>query len=464
MIINKSDKSEENLQEPKSNPWALLPMLVFIVLYVATCITVETVPALKATFSNPPIIPSFFIALVVAIIQNRKITLKDKITTVGKGIGNSSIISMLMIFILAGIFAGTVGKESAASVAHFFLSIIPAQFSILVIFIVSCLVSLAMGTSVGSVTIMVPIAISVSVASGQSLPMCVACAICGSMFGDNLSMISDTAIAACSGMEVDPREKFFANLRMCLPAAFITMIIIFIMCFKQGPTNQVIESYDMCAFIPYLLVLILSIAGINVFIVLGCGIISGSLIVLITKKVEVLDLFNNMAHGAEGMYELIIITLIVAAMAALIKQNGGFATVLGVIKKLCKNEKRALIGTGFMVSALDMITANNTVAIVMSTSICREIRKIYNISKRRMASVMDTFSCIVQGLLPYGAQMIMAVGLCNTAGFGITAFDVMPLCLYQYILLLVIMFQLITGLADTKKRALNRKKKKDAKA
>ena len=464
MIINKSDKSEERIQEPKSNPWALLPMLVFIVLYVITSIAVISIPTLYEVFISPPIIPAFFIALIVALFQNRKISLKEKITTIGKGIGNSSIISMLMIFILAGIFAGTVGKESAASVAHFFLSIIPTQFSALVIFIVSCLVSLAMGTSVGSVTIMTPIAISVSAASGQSLPMCVACSICGSMFGDNLSMISDTAIAACSGMEVDPREKFFANLRMCLPAAFITMIIIFIMCLTQGQAPQVIESYDMLAFIPYALVLILSIIGVNVFICLGCGILSGSIILLITGKVEILDLLGNMVGGAEGMYELIIITLIVSAMAALIRRNGGFATVLGLIKKLCKDEKRALLGTGFMVSALDLITANNTVAIVMSTPICREIRKIYHISKRRMASVMDTFSCIAQGLLPYGAQMIIAVGLCCFSGFPISAFDIMPLCLYQYILLIVILFQLLTGLADTKKRAQNRKKKKDAKA
>lgn len=449
MSQKRSTKTQKKL-EPKANAWALLPMVVFIIIYVAIAITYSVVPQLQEYTKSVPIVPAFVIALIVALQQNKKVKFQDKLAVVGRGIGNSSIIYMIIIFILAGLFAGTVGRSSAASVAYFMLDFVPAELCVLIIFVVSCLVSLAMGTSVGSITLMAPIAVSVSVVSGQDLAVCIACVICGSMFGDNLSMISDTCIAACTGIGCEPKEKFFENAKMVIPAAIITIILI--LCFTVGAGNgeKIYQSYNIIDFIPYILVLILSILGINVCIVLGAGIISGATIMLAINGMRLFELIDNMFQGVSSMYEIMFITILVASISQLIKENGGFEYVLDFIRKHCHTKKMAQLSTGIMVGILDVITANNTVAIVVSSPIALEISKMYEIRRRRMASITDTFSCIVQGILPYGAQMMIAISLCADSGIGINALDVIPLCLYQYILLAVVLIFILTGISDRK--------------
>ncbi|MDO5427296.1 MAG: Na+/H+ antiporter NhaC family protein, partial [Coriobacteriia bacterium] len=243
-------KTQKKNLEPKANAWALLPAIVFVAIYIATIITIVNVPQLGDYFGTIPIMPAFIITLIVALQQNKKNTFQDKLGVVGRGIGNSSIIYMILIFILAGLFAGTVGRSSASSVAYFMLDFVPAQFSVLIIFVVSCFVSLAMGTSVGSVTLMTPIAISVASTSGQDIAVCVACVICGSMFGDNLSVISDTSIAACTGIGCEPKEKFFENLKIVLPAAIISVVCLLLATVNSGNGIQIHEAYSLIDFVP----------------------------------------------------------------------------------------------------------------------------------------------------------------------------------------------------------------------
>lgn len=448
MPAKNSKKTQRKNIEPKANAWALFPMVVFIAIYVVTAALILNIPELSEYFTSVPLAPAFIVALVVAMQQDHKGHFQDKLAIVGRGIGNSSIIYMIIIFILAGLFAGTVGRSSASSVAYFMLDFIPADFAVLVIFIVSCIVSLAMGTSVGSITLMTPIAISVATVGGQDIGVCVACVICGSMFGDNLSMISDTCIAACTGIGCEPREKFTENAKMVCPAAIITIILICAFSVGSGNGTPIHEPYDLVDFIPYILVLILSLCGLNVCVVLGIGILSGVAIMAIFNGATFSSLLNGMTEGVSGMYEIIFITILVAAISELIKENGGFAFVLKFIRKHCHTKKIAQLSTGVMVAIIDIITANNTVAIVVSSPIAKEVSKAYEIRRRRMASITDTFSCIVQGILPYGAQMMIAVLMCNEAGFGISALDVLPHCAYQYILLFIVVIFIITGLSD----------------
>ena len=276
----KNTKKTQRRLEPKANAWALLPIIVFIVIYAASAICINHNAMLRSYFNTTPIAPAFVIALIVGLEQNKNKKFQDKLGVIGKGIGNSSIIYMIIIFILAGAFAGTVGRSSASSVAYFVLNYIPAEFSVLVIFIVSCIVSLAMGTSVGSITLMTPIAISVSSVSGQDIGMCVAVVICGSMFGDNLSIISDTSIAACTGIGCEPREKFTENVKIVCPAAIITIIVLLAFTIGAGNGEQIHDTYDLVNFIPYVLVLVLSLCGLNVCVVLGLGILVGCAIMI----------------------------------------------------------------------------------------------------------------------------------------------------------------------------------------
>lgn len=448
MVSQKQHKPTKKNTGPKANAWALLPVAVFLFIYISSAIVIELVPNLKSYFGTAPIAPAFVVALIVALQQNRTVKFQDKLSIVGRGIGNSSIIYMIIIFILAGLFAGTVGRSSASSVAYWVLDFVPSEFCVLVIFVVSCLVSLAMGTSVGSITLMMPIAINIALASDQNAVFCVACAICGSMFGDNLSMISDTAIAACSGLGCKPKEKFVENTKIVVPAAVLTILIILVLSISNGNGIKLSQDYNLIDFIPYIVVLVLSLCGINVMVVLGSGIICGIAIMLAVNGLGVFDLLDNMSVGVSGMYEIIFITILVASISELIKENGGFTFILEKIRKHCHSKKSAQLITGIMVGFIDVITANNTVAIVVATPIAKEICKIYEIRRRRMASVTDTFSCIIQGILPYGAQMMIAVSFVNEAGLGFGAIDIIPFCIYQYILLVFVVLFIITGFLD----------------
>lgn len=420
----------------KRNPIALLPIFVFVVLYLGLGILYEYILRIPMGFYNIPIVVIFLIALIVACVQNRSLRFEEKIKLMASGIGDPNIITMVLIFMAAGIFVGVVGRSSADSVAYFILSLIPARFSVVVLFLVSCFVSLSMGTSVGTITLITPIAVSVASASGFSLPLCIASVMGGAMFGDNLSFISDTTIAACNGQGCQMKDKFRENFAIALPAAIGTLILILILSLNTYNGGEIHESYNLIQIIPYLLVLVGGIIGINVFLVLFIGIISGSVIMLATGMTNATDLLGNMGSGAAGMFETTMVAILVSAICALIREHGGFDALLYGIKKLFRGKKGGQLGMGLLVGIMDIATANNTVAIVMANPIAKEMSEEYGITNRKSASILDTFSCVFQGILPYGAQMLVALSAAAELGASVNAFDVLPLLFYPYILLL----------------------------
>lgn len=415
---------------------ALLPIGVFLVLYLGMGITFEYVMKIPMGFYNVPIVVVFLVALLVACLQNKELKFDRKLEMMGQGIGDKNIVTMILIFLCAGIFVGVVGRSSAESVAYFVLSIIPPRFAVCVIFLVSCFVSTAMGTSVGTITLLTPIAVAVSTASGFSLPLCVGSVMGGAMFGDNLSFISDTTIAACNGQGCAMKDKFRTNFAIVLPAAIVTIAIIFILSLNSDINTIEIKDYNLIQTIPYILVLAGGIIGINVFVILLIGILTGAVIMLATGALDFPTMLSQMGGGASGMFETAMVAILVSAICALIKEYGGFDALLNGIKRVFKGKKGGQLGMGLLVGAMDIATANNTVAIVMANPIAKEMANDYGISSRKTASILDTFSCIFQGVIPYGAQMLVAISAVNTMGLEISAFEIMPNLLYPYMLLL----------------------------
>ena len=420
----------------KNNPAALLPIGVFLVLYLGLGILFEYVMKIPMGFYNIPIVVAFLAAILVACLQNRGVKFDDKLGIMAQGMADKNIITMLLIFLTAGAFVGVVGRSSAESVAYFMLSLIPAKFAVAVLFVVEGLVSTAMGTSVGTITLITPIAVTVAQASGFSLPLCIGSVMGGAMFGDNLSFISDTTIAACNGQGCAMKDKFRENFGIAFPAAAVTLILILVLSLRTELGGAVAKEYNLIQIIPYVLVLIGGIVGINVFVVLLIGIVSGSLIMLATGQTAPTDLLANMGSGVSGMFETCMVAVLVAAMCALIREYGGFEALLSAIRRVFKGRKGGQLGMGLLVCAMDIATANNTVAIVMANPIAKEMAHEYGVTPRKTASLLDTFSCISQGAIPYGAQMLVAISAASELGFEVTAFNIIPNLFYPGLLLI----------------------------
>ena len=418
----------------KGNVKALLPIGVFLVLYLGLGFLFEYGLKIPMGFYSIPIVVVFLIALFVACCQNRALPLEEKLTLMGKGVGDKNIIIMVLIFLTAGLFVGVVGRSSADSVAYFLLSIIPPQFAVAVLFVVSCFVSLAMGTSVGTITLITPIALSVAGASGFSPAMCVAAVLGGGMFGDNLSFISDTTIAACNGQGCPMKDKFRVNFAIALPAALVTLGLLLLCSAGQSGVQPVVEEYSLIQILPYLLVLVGGILGFNVFLVLVVGIVSG-LHHAGHRRHSPHRSAGQHGQRRSGMYETAMVAILVSAMGALIRAYGGFDALLYGVKKVFRGRKGGQLGMGLLVGAMDVATANNTVAIVMANPIAKEMAQDYGISARKAASLLDTFSCIFQGILPYGAQMLVALSAASELGFSLSAFQIIPYLFYPFLLL-----------------------------
>ncbi len=415
---------------------ALLPILVFLVMYLGLGLIFEYAMKIPMGFYNIPIVVAFLVALLVACVQNPKLSFDEKLEIMGKGVGDKNIITMILIFMAAGIFVGVVGRSSAESVAYFMLSIIPARFSVLVLFVVSAFVSVAMGTSVGTITLIAPIAVALANSTSFAMPLCIGAVVGGSMFGDNLSFISDTTIAACNGQGCAMKDKFRENFWIALPAALATLVILFVQSRGADVAEAVAGEYNLIQIIPYVLVLAGGIIGINVFVVLLMGIACGSIIMLATGATAATDLLANMGSGASGMFETSMVAILVSAICALIAEYGGFEALLDLIKRIFKGKKGGEFGMGLLVGAMDIATANNTVAIVMANPIAKEMSENYGISSKKAASILDTFSCIFQGVIPYGAQMLVAVSTAVELGFEVSAFQILPNLTYPYMLLI----------------------------
>lgn len=435
----------------KQNFAALLPIGVFLLLYLGFGITFEYIMEIPMGFYNVPIVVAFLVALMVACIQNPKLDFDKKLDIMAKGVGDKNIVTMILIFMVAGIFVGVVGRGSAQSVAYCLLSVIPPQFCVLVLFVVSSFVSVAMGTSVGTITLIVPIGVAVAQASGFDVALCIGSVMGGAMFGDNLSFISDTTIAACNGQGCAMKDKFRTNFGIAMPAALATIVIILICSLGVDAKEITIGEYNLVQVIPYVIVLIGGIVGINVFLVLLVGIVSGVFVMMMTGSVTVVELITNMGTGASGMFETTMVAVLVAAICALISENGGFEALLSLIKKIFKGKKGGQAGMGILVGAMDIATANNTVAIVMANPIAKEMAAEYDITPQRAASILDTFSCIFQGIIPYGAQMLVAVSTAAEMGVSVSAFEVLPMLFYPYMLLVSSVIFILIGERGRKK-------------
>ncbi len=418
----------------RSNPAALLPAGVFLVLYLGLGLIFEYGLHIEMGFYKIPIVVVFLVALLVAFVQNRSLSFDRKLAVVAQSVGDKDIVTMILIFLAAGIFVGITGRSSAEAVAYFLLSVTPAWAAVAVLFVAACFVSIAMGTSVGTITLITPIAVALSSVAEFPTALCIGSVIGGAMFGDNLSFISDTTIAACNSQGCPMRDKFRANFKIALPAALATLVIIVLLSFRSGTGTIRIPEYNLLLLIPYVLVLIGGICGVNVFVVLLMGIGSGSLITLLTGTADAVTLLVNMGAGVSGMFETIMVTVLVAAMCGLMREHGGFEAILSLIRCLFKGRIGGRLGIGLLVGVMDITTANNTVAIVMAGPIARDISKEYDISPKESASLLDTFSCIFQGVIPYGAQMLVAVSTALSLGATVSAFDIMPCLFYPFLL------------------------------
>lgn len=428
----------------------LLPIGVFLALYLGLGIALQYIFKTDGGFYGVPITAALLCAVLTACLQNRNIAFEKKLEIMAKGVGDKNIVAMLLILLAAGIFSGIMGRVGAQGAAYFMLSLIPARFSVAALFAVSCLVSTAMGTSLGTIALIIPIAGAVSDSTGFSLPLCAASVAGGSMFGDNLSFISDTTIAACGTQGCKMRDKFAANFRVAFPAALGCLIILLFLSFGADISGRVNEEYTLAGLIPYILVLIGGIAGINVFIVLLAGIISAGLTALTAQNIGFAELLDSVGDGAAGMYETITVTVLVAALCGLMREYGGFDALLWNIRRVFKGYRGGQLGIGVLVSLFDIAAANNTVAIVMAGPIAKEISAERGIEPRRSASILDTFSCIIQGVLPYGAQLLYAESSLTALGKSVSAIEIIPFMFYPMLLLLSSVIFIISDKTDKK--------------
>ena len=423
----------EEKQLNKGNAWALLPIAVFLVLYIGLGIIFND-------FYKMSVVVAFLVAILVGCLQHKGVSFDEKLGIMAKGLSDKNIVTMVLIFLASGIFAGVLGRDSAASVANLFLSFIPAQYSALVLFVVSCFVSTAMGTSCGTIAVIGPIACSLSGSTGISLALCMGSVIGGAMFGDNLSFISDTTIAATTTQDCKMKDKFKENFLIALPAAILTVVILLIFAFTvKNTTSYAPAAPNLWLLIPYILVLIGGILGINVFVVLLAGIVT-AFVIKLCLQVGFSEIVASMGGGANGMFEVILVTVLVTMLSGLMRHFGGFDALLYFVKRTFKGKVGGQLGIGALVSAMDVATANNTVAIVMAAPIAKNISEEYGITNTKTASILDIFGSVVQGILPYGAQMIYAISAITVAYAEgvipsvVSAVQIIPYLFYPFLL------------------------------
>lgn len=410
---------------------AISPLLVFILFYLATSIIV-------GDFYKIPIIVGFLVSCVYGVIISTGRPLSKRINTFSQGAGSQQIMQMIWIFVFAGAFASSAKSigciDATVNLTLYFL---PANMLLAGLFLAACFVSLSVGTSVGTIVTLVPIAAGVAQQTGCSQEMIVAVVVGGAFFGDNLSFISDTTIVATSSQDCRLSDKFKANILIVLPAAIAILILYIIMGadIKSQATLQEIEPVKV---LPYLVVLFAALAGLNVMVVLGTGIALTGIIGLLNGDCDIFGWFASLNTGVISMGELIIVTMLAGGMLALIKENGGIDFIIHTLIKGIKSKRGAELAIVTLVGIVDMCTANNTVAILTVGGITKRVSERYGIDPRRAASLLDTASCCVQGMIPYGAQILMAAGLGAVAPMGILAYLYYPYCLLAMLVLAII--------------------------
>lgn len=410
----------------KSNPFALLPLAVFLLLYLGCSWYL-------GDFYSLPVFLIFMLALGVAFIQYPKIPLSNKIHAFAKGAGDDTLLSMILIFLLAGAF-GAISKEIGAvdSVVKIALNFIPGSFLIAGFFIIASIISISMGTSVGTIAVITPLAIGMQSYIGEAFPMLLAAIIGGAMLGDNLSFISDTTIAATRTQGISMKEKFVVNVRIVTLPACVTLILYFFHPVHVSDFSLVaFDSMDFIKITPYLVVFIFAILGVNVLISLGIAILLALTIGWSMKIMGGLQALEVLQNGLASMFELSMLCIIIAGTVGIIRENGGIQYLLSMISNRIQSSKQAEIGIAVVTGLVNACVANNTIAILIVGPMAKEISKTNNVLPKRTASIMDTISCFVQGCLPYGAQILTVLSL---IGYNLSAFEIIQFLYYPFLI------------------------------
>lgn len=409
-------------QETKPNFWALTPLIIFLSIYLVASV-------IMGDFYKMPITVAFFVASIVAVATSSGGRLHKRIDLFCKGAANSNIMLMVWIFILAGAFAQTAKAVGAVdATVNLALSVLPDTLLLAGMFIAACFISLSMGTSVGTIVALTPVAVGIATQTDLNTPFMVAIVVGGAMFGDNLSFISDTTIVATRTQGCNMKDKFKVNSLIVIPVA-ILITIIYLFQGSEITTTPTVTPIEWLKVIPYILVLTTALVGVNVMIVLLLGILCSGIVGIITGSIQFWEWIAAIGTGISGMGELIIITLLAGGMLEMIRYNGGIAYIIQKLTTHVKSKKGAELSIAALVSFADLCTANNTIALIMSGPIAKDIANRFGVDPRKSASLLDTFSCFVQGIIPYGAQLLMAAGLAS-----ITPLAIMQYLYYPYLM------------------------------
>ncbi|GEM53286.1 Na+/H+ antiporter NhaC family protein [Empedobacter brevis] len=428
----------------KGNFWALLPLIIFILVYFSASTYLND-------FYSVPALVVFMLALVIAFVQFPKISFNTKAEAFCKNAGEETIVLMILIFLLAGAF-GSLGSTIGAveSTVNLFLNYLPASFIVSGFFLLSCFISTALGTSVGTIVTVAPIAVQMDKMIPGSMPILLGAVVGGAMFGDNLSFISDTTIAATRTQEVSMKSKFKTNFRIVVPAAIVSAIIYFSLSQHFDTTNFQGKQldFDLILVLPYLLVFGIAMSGINVIWALIVGILSFLGIGLFYSGASMLELVSSINEGFKGMFELSIICLVIGGIVGIIRLNGGLDFIIYHLTKNIKTKRQAEISIASLTALANACLANNTITILICGKIAKDISDHHDLEGKRVASILDTVSCFVQGILPYGAQVLAAVAAANAVSSvtKVSSIDVLSNLYYPFLtgictLIFILFFQ-----------------------
>ena len=388
----------------KGNPWALVPFVVFLILFIGSGIVLDD-------FYAFPVIVAITISSVVAIVMNRKEPFAKKIDTFTKGAGNPNVMLMVLIFLLAGAFSETAkGMGAIDATVNFALSVIPQNLLVVGLFVIACFISLAMGTSVGTIVALAPIGLGIAEQTDISIPLLMATVIGGAMFGDNLSFISDTTIASVRSQGAEMKDKFKVNFFIVLPAAIVTCIILAVLTLDASAQIEY-ASFEWYKVIPYIFVIVFALIGLNVFAVLASGIGLAGVIGLIDGSYSIMAFVQAIGTGMSGMFEMAFLAILIGGMVEVIRHNGGIDFIVHLATRKIKSKKDAEFAMAGLVGLTDLSTANNTIAIMIAGPLAKNIAEQYDIEPRKSASIIDIFSCVVQGIIPYSAQFLVAASV-----------------------------------------------------
>ena len=413
---------------------ALIPFLIFIIIYLGAGLLLQA-QGKEMAFYQFPSVTAMFIAVLAAFCMGKE-SINEKFSVFARGAANENVLTMLMIYILAGAFS-TVAKAMGGvdSTVNLGLSVIPVQLLTAGVFVISAFMGTATGTSMGTITTIVPIVVGVADRSGLSIPMLLGACVGGAMFGDNLSMISDTTIAATRTQGCELRDKFKVNFFIALPAAAITVVILLLVGRPETVAPMGDLSFSIVKVLPYVAVLVLALIGVNVFLTLTIGIFSAGIIGMIGGELTVFTFAQAIWDGFTGMSEIFFLALFCGGLSEMIAHNGGITWLIEKLRGRMKGNKSAQVGVAALVSLADCATANNTVAIIVSGNVARDISREYKVDPRRTASLLDVFSCVFQGIIPYGAQLLTAATL-TTLNYDIvmSPVEIVPYMWYCWIL------------------------------